>query len=192
MQRTVWTPEGDQLQSTRVARLMARLGHPIDDSDPAPSIAAFIRWSQRQPDLFWGGVMDDLGVVWSQRYEKVRDLSGGPEWTDWFVGGRTSIALNTVDIPATECPDRLALIAETEDGDVRRWTFGEAAREIDRLAWALTSLGIGRGDSVACYMPMVAEVVFAMLATMKMDDLGVVWSQRYEKVRDLSGGPEWT
>lgn len=168
MPRTVWTPPAGSHEGTRIAGLMAHLQRPIDVADAQSSIADFIAWSQENPEPFWRGVMEDLGIVFSKPFDKVLDISNGPEWADWFVGGETSIALNCIDIPAAETPDRLALIAETEDGDIRRWTFGEAAREVDRVATALISLGVGRGDSVACYMPMVAEVVFAMLATMKV------------------------
>ena len=109
MQRTVWTPEGDQLQSTRVARLMARLGHPIDDSDPAPSIAAFIRWSQRQPDLFWGGVMDDLGVVWSQRYEMFAISPAAPSGpTGSSVEGPASLSTRSTFPPPNAPIDSLS------------------------------------------------------------------------------------
>ncbi len=168
MNPSVWLPDAEQLMSTRVAELMATVGMPIDPKDVDGSVRRFVRWSQQQPDLFWPAVLDDLGVVWSRNYSKVVDLSAGPEWADWFPGGETSIALNCLDIPAAQMPDDLALVAEDETGNSRRWSFGDADREVHRLAQLLTSLGIARGDRVACLMPMVGEVVFAMLATMKI------------------------
>jgi acetyl-CoA synthetase len=59
-------------------------------------------------------------------------------------------------------------VAETEDGDVRSFTFAEVARQVGRVGNALKACGVQPGDTVACYMPMVAEVVFAMLATQKI------------------------
>jgi acetyl-CoA synthetase len=147
---------------------MQSVGLPLDPDDLEGSVRHFIRWSQQHPEAFWPAVMEDLGVVWTRPYQQVVDLSSGPEWADWFRGGETSIVLNAVDIPAAEIPDQLALVAEDESGESRRWTFEEASFEIDRLAQLLVQLGVGRGDRVACLMPMVGEVVFAMLATMKI------------------------
>ncbi len=65
-------------------------------------------------------------------------------------------------------PTRTALISETEDGQVRSFTFAQLNENVCRVANALKECGIKRGDTVACYMPMVAEVVFAMLAAQKI------------------------
>ena len=168
MSLPIWQPDRDQVSRTQVAGLMQSVGLPLDPDDLEGSVRHFIRWSQQHPEAFWPAVMEDLGVVWTRPYQQVVDLSSGPEWADWFRGGETSIVLNAVDIPAAEIPDQLALVAEDESGESRRWTFEEASFEIDRLAQLLVQLGVGRGDRVACLMPMVGEVVFAMLATMKI------------------------
>ena len=168
MSLPIWQPDRDQVSQTQVAGLMRSVGLPLDPDDLEGSVRHFIRWSQQHPEAFWPAVMEDLGVVWTRPYQQVVDLSSGPEWADWFRGGETSIVLNAVDIPAAEIPDQLALVAEEESGESRRWTFEEVSFEIDRLAQLLVQLGVGRGDRVACLMPMVGEVVFAMLATMKI------------------------
>jgi len=168
MSESIWHPDPEQLMSTRVADLMTTVGMPIDPEDVGGSVRRFVRWSQQQPERFWPAVLDDLGVVWSRGYSQVVDLSDGPEWADWFPGGETNIAMNCVDIPAAQMPDDLALVAEDEEGNSRRWNFSEADREIQKLAQLLSQLGIERGDRIACLMPMVGEVVFAMLATMKV------------------------
>src|SRR5690606_6494299 len=121
---------------------------------------------------------------WYREYETTLDTSRGNAWADWFIGGETNIALNCVDRhlgsgsvssgTGETVPDPLsranqpALIAETEDGNVRQFTFAELAVQVNRVANALKSCGIEQGDTVACYMPMAAEVVFAMLATQKI------------------------
>ncbi|MDE0957020.1 MAG: AMP-binding protein [Planctomycetota bacterium] len=168
MSLPIWQPDRDQVSRTQVAGLMQSVGLPLDPDDLEGSVRHFIRWSQQHPEAFWPAVMEDLGVVWTRPYQQVVDLSSGPEWAEWFGGGETSIVLNAVDIPAAEIPDQLALVAEDESGDSTRWTFEEASFEIDRVAQLLVQLGVGRGDRVACLMPMVGEVVFAMLATMKI------------------------
>ncbi len=166
--KPIWSPSSNVIESSQIARWMEVLGRPLDTQQPEVAVSQLIEWSQSEPEAFWDALMKDLGVVWSTPYEKVLDQSKGPEWADWFVGGRTNLALNCVDLPATETPDRLALIGEEEDGTVRRWTFAEVADEVDRWAAALRHRGIQPGDRVGCLMPMVAEVAIAMLATMKV------------------------
>ena len=166
--KPIWSPSSDVIERSQLARWMEVLGRPLDPQQPEVTVSQLIEWSHNEPEAFWDALMKDLGVVWSTPYEQVLDLSKGPEWADWFVGGRTNLALNCVDLPATENPDRLALIGEEEDGTVRRWTFAEVADEVDRWAAALRHRGIQPGDRVGCLMPMVAEVAIAMLATMKV------------------------
>lgn len=166
--KPIWSPSTDVIERSQLARWMEVLGRPLDPQQPEVTVSQLIEWSHNEPEAFWDALMKDLGVVWSTPYEQVLDLSKGPEWADWFVGGRTNLALNCVDLPATENPDRLALIGEEEDGTVRRWTFAEVADEVDRWAAALRHRGIQPGDRVGCLMPMVAEVAIAMLATMKV------------------------
>ncbi|MFL2857323.1 MAG: AMP-binding protein [Planctomycetota bacterium] len=166
--KPIWSPSSDVIESSQIARWMEVLGRPLDPQQPEVAVSQLIEWSQNEPVAFWDALMKDLGVVWSTPYEQVLDLSKGPEWANWFVSGRTNLALNCVDLPATETPDRLALIGEEEDGTVRRWTFAEIADEVDRWAAALRHRGIQPGDRVGCLMPMVAEVAIAMLATMKV------------------------
>lgn len=166
--KPIWSPSTDVIERSQLARWMEVLGRPLDPQQPEVTVSQLIEWSHNEPEAFWDALMKDLGVVWSTPYEQVLDLSKGPEWADWFVGGRTNLALNCVDLPATENPDRLALIGEEEDGSVRRWTFAEVADEVDRWAAALRHRGIQPGDRVGCLMPMVAEVAIAMLATMKV------------------------
>ena len=166
--KPIWTPTAENVNQTQIVRWMRELGRPVDVEDPRSAVSELLDWSCQEPAAFWDAVMKDLGVVWSTPYEKVLETSRGVEWANWFVGGRTNLVLNCVDLPATEIPDRLALVGEEEDGTVRRWTFAEVAEEIDRWAAALRYHGVEPGDRVGCLMPMVAEVAIAMLATMKV------------------------
>lgn len=170
--RYVWRPDATTIDRANVTHLMRRMGVDVDPNDTARVHAqarAFVRRTQDDPPAFWDAALRDMDMAWYTPYTTTMDASRGPAWTDWFVGGETNIALNCVDRHASsERAGALALIAETEDGDVRRFTFAEAAREVNRVANALRSCGVVRGDTVACYMPMVAEVVWAMLATQKI------------------------
>ena len=64
MTSALWKPDRDKILDTNVAKLMQRVGQPIDLDDVSRSVRRFIRWSQDEPEQFWPAVIDDLGVVW--------------------------------------------------------------------------------------------------------------------------------
>ena len=172
MAEYVWKPDARWIAEANVSRLMAKAGFDVSADDPeatAHSARAFIARTQRDLTWFWDLAVTDMGIAWQRPYERVLDTSGGHAFADWFVGGQTNIALNCVDRHAQgPAANRDALIAETEDGQVRRFSYKELASQVDALAAGLRRLGIAPGDRIACYMPMVAEVVVAMLATQKI------------------------
>jgi acetyl-CoA synthetase len=80
-----------------------------------------------------------------------------------------NIAHNLLDkYIGTPVENRTALIAEGEDGQVISLTYGELYRKVNQAANALRSLGLGKGDAIGLFMPMVAEIVIAMLAIAKI------------------------
>jgi acetyl-CoA synthetase len=151
---------------------MRKLGFEVDARDPeatARAARAFVDKSCTDIEWFWQHALEDMGMLWYEPYGRLLDASRGPAWADWFVGGETNIAGACVDRHARgERAEKTALIAETEDGAVRSYSFAALSDEVGRLANALRALGVEPGDRVACYLPMVAEVVFAMLATQKI------------------------
>jgi acetyl-CoA synthetase len=72
---------------------------------------------------------------------------------------------------ASDRADRIAIIGEYEDGAVRKLTYAELKREVDAIAGGLRALGIGKGDPVAVFMPMVPEAVIAAYAVAKLGAL---------------------
>jgi acetyl-CoA synthetase len=83
----------------------------------------------------------------------------------WFVGGTLNVSVNCLDrhVDAGR-GDRVAYHWEGEPGDVRTITYAQLLDEVSRFANALKGLGIGRGDRVAIYLPMIPEIVVSMLA----------------------------
>ncbi len=127
---------------------------------------AFYRQSIDDPDAFWS--REAQRIDWHRAFDTVCDHAR-PPFARWFVGGETNLCHNAVDRWAQRQGDTPALIAittETPDGAPaeKTWTFAELQREIERTAAIMQSLGVGRGDRVLIYMPMIAEAVFAMLA----------------------------
>ena len=124
--------------------------------------------AELDPAWFWGAAADDLGLAWQRRPAQVLDSSGGVEWSRWWNGGAFNYAAAAVDPRAAARPDAPALSWEGEDGDVRRFTNAELKAEVDRAASMLARLGVGPGDRVGIYMPLLPETVFAVLALGKL------------------------
>ncbi|MFZ9147917.1 acetate--CoA ligase [Vulcanococcus sp.] len=115
------------------------------------------------PDDFWGRQAREQ-LSWFEPFHTVLDWSN-PPFARWFEGGKINLSSNCLDRhllgPRAE---KTALIWEGEPGDVRRFTYRELHAEVCKAANALKALGIGKGDLVALYMPMVPEAAIAMLA----------------------------
>ncbi len=128
--------------------------------------AEFYRKSIDEPETFWAS--EASRIDWHTPFEQVLDYSRAP-FARWFVGGETNLCHNAVDRWALKQPEQPALIAistETADGAPveKSWSFAQLQREVERTAAIMQSLGVGRGDMVLIYMPMIAEAMFAMLA----------------------------
>jgi acetyl-CoA synthetase len=149
----IWQPDEAVLEHANVVRLMRR--HGIDD------YWELVRRSQEDPEWFWPAAIEDMGLEFAQRWQKVVDLSNGPEWATWFVGGRVSLAWNCVHRWANQRPDALAAVSLGEDGSRRTLTYAEMSAEVTRLGEALVRLGVEPGDRVATFLPMSQEVAVA-------------------------------
>lgn len=113
-------------------------------------------------DGFWQA--EAQRIHWETPFDAVVD-SSRPPFAHWFVGGHTNLCFNAVDRWARIQPDRDALVWESSEvGASRRYKYADLLREVQATAAALVSLGVGRGDRVLIYMPMIPEAVFTMLA----------------------------
>lgn len=107
-------------------------------------------------------------VEWKEPFTQVCDYSR-PPFVKWFVNGKTNLCYNAVDRHAAERPnDRALIFVSTETDEERIYTWAELQREVERMAAILQSQGVGEGDRVLIYMPMVPEAIFAMLATVRI------------------------
>jgi acetyl-CoA synthetase len=153
MGKFLWEPSEERLAHANVVRLMQR--HGFDD------YWALQRRSQDDPDWFWPAAVEDMGLEFSQPWSQVVDVSRGPEWATWFLGGKLNIAWNCVHRWAVRRPDDVGAVFAGEDGSRRQLTFAELSHETTRLAEGLVSLGVEPGDRVALYLPMAPEVAIA-------------------------------
>ena len=147
---------------------------------PAPEAVGAPRWlissmdeyramherSLRDPEGFWGEIARELH--WFQPFERVLEFN--PPDARWFIGGRTNLCYNCCDRQVDAgLGDQTAIVWEGEpvgaDGpEIRRLTYRDLTLETARLANALKSLGVRKGDVVTIYMGMVPELAIACLA----------------------------
>ncbi|MGB2952674.1 MAG: AMP-binding protein, partial [Gaiellaceae bacterium] len=153
MAEVVWTPSPEVLERANVVRLIQKLG--CDD------YWELVRLSQDAPEVFWPAAIEDMGIEFSRPWDEVVDLSRGPEWATWFVGGKLNLAWNCVHRWAERRPDATAAVFAGEDGERRALSFADLSSQVTRLAEGLVSLGVEPGDRVAIYMPMCPEVAVA-------------------------------
>ncbi|MDH4051300.1 MAG: propionate--CoA ligase [Rubrivivax sp.] len=126
----------------------------------------FYRRSIDDRDAFWA---EQAALIdWRKPFEQVCDYSK-PPFANWFVGGQTNLCHNAVDRHAATHPDRNALIwVSTETNQEVIYTFAQLHAEVQRMAAMFKSLGVGKGDRVLVYMPMIPEAAFAMLAATRI------------------------
>jgi acetyl-CoA synthetase len=144
---------------------------------PAPDVVArahvdadayerMYRESITDPEGFWGEQGKRLD--WIKPYTRVRnaDFRLGQVAINWFEDGTLNVAQNCIDRHLATRGDQTAIIWEPDDpaDPARHITYRELHREVSRLANVFESLGVGRGDRVVIYLPMIPEAAYAMLA----------------------------
>jgi acetyl-CoA synthetase len=138
----------------------------LDEQRSFPPSPAFTSHAQaRDSGVYQRARQDREGywADWAKQLEWIRPWDRVLEWkpphAKWFVGGRLNASANCLDRHLRAGRgDRVALIWEGEPGDVRRITYAELHGLVNRFANVLKDLGVGKGDRVAIYLPMIPEV----------------------------------
>ena len=158
----VWRPDAELLTQSNVARFMRR--HDIS------AFPELLRRSIEAPEWFWDAVVEFLDIHFDDPYAEVLDTSAGIPFATWFTGGRCNLATTCVDKFADDpaFADVPAVVWEGEEGDVRTLTYAELRSLVDRIASGLRARGVGVGDAVGLFLPMVPETVAALFAVAKL------------------------
>jgi acetyl-CoA synthetase len=118
--------------------------------------------AERDPEAWWASHAAELD--WFQEWDSVVDDSNPPFFT-WFPGGKLNVSHNCLDrhVEAGN-GDRVAIHWRGEGGEERDISYADLHRDVQRFANALKDVGVGKGDVVGIFLPMIPEVVVAMLA----------------------------
>lgn len=156
------------MAETLEARLEELLGQdtfPVPAGFPESALiadAAIYEEAERDFEGFWAKQAEQLH--WHRKWDRVLDWSN-PPFAKWFEGGQLNVAYNCVDRHVENgLGDRVAFHWRGEEGEERTVTYADLHRDVQRCANVLKAHGIRAGDVVGIYLPMVPEVVVAMLA----------------------------
>ncbi len=122
------------------------------------------RKSVEDPEGFWAEKAE--AFRWRKKWNKVLEWDFEKPDVKWFIGGKLNITENILDRHVEERPDKTAILWEPNDpdGEVQKLSYRDLHREVSRFANVLKKNGVGKGDRVCIYMPMVPELTIAVLA----------------------------
>ncbi|HVY80969.1 MAG TPA: acetate--CoA ligase [Steroidobacteraceae bacterium] len=128
---------------------------------PAALEALYAR-AKADPTGFWADLARNE-LHWHRPFTQTLDDSQAPNYR-WFADGQLNVSWNCLDVHLEERGHKTAIIFEGEPGETRKLSYRELHAEVCRFANVLKSRGIETGDRVVIYMPLVPEIVIAMLA----------------------------
>lgn len=152
-----WHPEPRHFEKAHALKLAASIG--LQDYD------SLLKLSIEEPERYWFGAIDYLGIKWDTPPVSYVDLSRGKEFPNWFPGGKLNWVNTVLGFgEAPETADQLALVAEEEDGSVARATYAELKDKVRRFAAGLRARGITRGDRVGLLCDNGIEATVSVLS----------------------------
>jgi len=154
---TVWWPTADRIEQAHLTQFMSAYG--------VADYSELMLRSTRDVPWFTASLLDYLGIEFQTPYKDVLDLSAGIALPLWCIGGRLNITTSCLEknlrLGRGDSP---ALRWESESNQPMQLSYSELTHSVNQVANALQSLGLGKGDVIALYMPMVPEIVVALLA----------------------------
>lgn len=161
MNEFAWTPSPEIIAHARMTEFL-RFTASRDCAHLQERSAADVGW-------FTEHVLRSLDIRFDQPYISVLDVQRGIEWPQWCAGGKLNITETCLQHDAS----RIAVISESESGEVQTLTYGELRSAVAHAARGLQSLGIRKGDRIGIYLPMTTETVVALLAIGRIGAIAV-------------------
>jgi acetyl-CoA synthetase len=157
----VWRPTPAHIEHANLTAFMRTYG--IKD------FGELMQKSTSDVAWFTDAVLKFLDIQFYEPYTKVVDLTNGIQFPKWCLNGKMNIVHNCVDKwQNTERRMQKAVAWEGEEGLTKTLTYEELYKEVNKVANALRSLGLGKGDAIGIFMPMTPEIVIALLAIAKI------------------------
>ncbi len=134
-----------------------------------PDYEALSKRSNQDPGWFWSTLLAHAGIVFDTPYTAIRDNSDGIEHIHWCVGAKANLTRTCLDRHLENGNGGVEAISWSgEDGQKRSWTYAELLANSNRVANALARRGVGPGDRVAIYMPMIPEIAAAFFGIARL------------------------
>lgn len=167
MSDILWTPSKDHIANANMTALMQALGREYGQT--FDGYQAFHRWTVAEPEKFWLHVWDACAVR-GEPGDVVLEHPTAMPGAKWFPEATLNYAENLL---RPRAPGASMMVFRGEDGQRHHWTYQRTYEAVSRLAQALKTYGVTKGDRVAAYMPNCPETIIAMLAAVS---LGAVFS----------------
>ncbi|MBI4083097.1 MAG: propionate--CoA ligase [Candidatus Lambdaproteobacteria bacterium] len=124
------------------------------------------RRSIAERESYWAEEAE--AIHWHRRWERVLDYDR-PPFARWFVGGETNLCHNMLDRHLPERADQRAIVwVSAELGKTEVWSYRELYARVQRYAAVFRDLGVGKGDRIIIYLPMIPEALAAMMACVRL------------------------
>ena len=158
----VWRPSASYVDGSHLQLFMKQHG--------LPSFEALMQRSTADVAWFTDAVLKYLKIQFQQPYRQVLDTSRGPAWPQWCVGGKLNIVYSCVDryLRDSGLARKPAVLWEADDGRTESLTYADLYRDVNHCANLLREMGFRKGDAIGLFMPMVPEIVVALLAIAKI------------------------
>lgn len=155
MQEIIYTPTKETIENSNIKKFMNK--HGIKNYNELLKKSLNSEW-------FYDAIVKDMNIEFYTPYKKV--LEGEVQWTKWFINGKINIVHNCLD--RYKDKDDIVFIWESENGEVKKYTYKQLYKEVNRLANALKELGIKKGDAIGLYLPMLPETIVSLFAILKI------------------------
>jgi acetyl-CoA synthetase len=166
-EQAAWLPTERDLARSRLAQAMKRWD--------VATLAELHQASVDNSGWFWPRALEDLGITFSRPWQTYRDDSAGRAFPRWFTGGRLNLYHHCVERHANNpaAAGRPAVTYEGDSGARRQITFADLRAEVERVAAGLSALGIGKGDRVGLFLPVIPDAAVALFACAKLGAVAV-------------------
>lgn len=162
----IWEPSEELVENSNISRFMKL--HGINDAKE------LLKKSVDNQQWFWQSLERDLNVKWYHPYGEVLDLSKGPEFSRWYLGGKFNLSAQLVDFQIEVGKgNHIAILYEGEDGIEEKITYNMLFNSVCAFSNLLREEGVSKGDRVGIFMPMIPEAVIAFLSIIRIGAVAV-------------------